>query len=370
MRTLVLSPDFPPAPGGIQLLVQRIVRNASGLHCRIVTLDTPGAAEFDKTADMDIRRSPLIPAPRPISTLGLSGKALAEAFAYRPEAVLSAHLVMSPAASVIRRALGIPVVQLFYGHEMGIKPKLARFAARNADACVAISDYTHELVEAAGAPAEKIHLIHPGVDQPVRSDASSRDERRTVLTISRMQERYKGHDTMVRAMPLVRRQVPDARWVVIGDGPLRPAITELARCTGLADDAIAFLGSVSNKTRDWWLDRAHVFAMPSRLPPAGFHGEGFGIVYLEANSHGSPVLAGAVGGALDAVVDGETGLLVDPEDHIAVADALVDLLQHPTRSQEMGRAGALRATNFSWAVAGERLAALVASTGSGTGSRR
>ncbi len=170
MRTLVLTPDFPPAPGGIQHLVHRTVSHAPGLECRVVTLATDGAAEFDRDDSLDVKRVPLLPAvPRPISTMVLNAAAVSQAATFRPQVVLSAHTVMSPGASLIRRALGVPVVQYFHGKEIGVRPRLAGFAARNADACIAVSRYTGDLVAEAGGSPAKIHLIHPGVDLPERT---------------------------------------------------------------------------------------------------------------------------------------------------------------------------------------------------------
>lgn len=359
MRTLVLTPDFPPAPGGIQHLVHRTVSHAEGLDCRILTLDTPGAEGFDRADALDVKRLRQLPVPRPISALALNGAAVAQALAFRPRVVLSAHTVMSPGASLIRKALGVPVVQYFHGKEIGVRPRLAAFAARNADACIAVSRYTKGLVAEAGGHPDKIHLIHPGVDLPEHGYNGKLAERPTVLTIARMEDRYKGHDVMVRAMSLVAARVPEAQWVVIGDGPLRAAIAELACSSGIGEDVIRFLGAVSDEERDAWLDRAHVFSMPSRMPAGGYVGEGFGIVYLEANAHHCPAVAGGVGGAVDAVLDGETGLLVDPEDHISVGNALVELLQNTERRRQMGEAGARRAEEFAWPRTAARVARLV-----------
>jgi phosphatidyl-myo-inositol dimannoside synthase len=94
--------------------------------------------------------------------------------------------------------------------------------------------------------------------------------------------------------------------------------------------------------------------MPSRLP-LDWGGEGFGIVYLEAAVHRLPSVAGNVAGARDAVVHGETGLLVDPTDHVAVADALTTLLEDPEAAERMGEAAAERATQFAWPVIARRV---------------
>ena len=358
IRTLVLTPDFPPAAGGIQLLTHRVIANAPGLRCRVVTLDVAGAADFD-AGRLEVKRVGMLPGPRPLSTLALNGVALAEAARFRPQAVLSSHLATSPAAAAIRRALRVPVVQYFHGKEVGVRPRLAGFAARNADASIAVSRYTKGLVVAAGGPEQRIRLIHPGVDLPGQWDEGQRLDRPTVLTIARMEDRYKGHDTMVRAMALVAARVPGAQWVVIGDGSLRPVIDEQARATGLGPETVRFLGAVGDAERDAWLRRAHVFAMPSRMPAGGFAGEGFGIVYLEANAHGLPAVAGAVGGALDAVVDGDTGLLVDPADHVAVGSALIELLGDPEKRRRMGAAGAARAQDFAWPRIAAQVEALI-----------
>lgn len=361
MRTLVLTPDFPPATGGIQHLVDRVVSLAPGLECRVLTVAVPGKPEPAPPPGVAVERvAPLPrPLPRPATVAKLNAVAVREALSFRPAAVLNAHIVLSPSAALIRRALGIPVVQYFYGKEIGARPGLAGFAARRADASIAISAYTRDLILAAGGPAERITLIHPGVDVG-NGRSRLRAERPTVLTIARMEDRYKGHDVMVRAMALVVSRVPGAQWVVIGDGPLRAVIAELASSTGLGEEAIRLLGAVDDEERDAWLGRADVFAMPSRMPAGGFAGEGFGIVYLEANVHGCPVVAGGVGGTLDAVVDGETGLLVDPSDHVEVADALVTLLRDRRLREEMGAAGARRAEGFAWPVAARQVAELLA----------
>ena len=189
-------------------------------------------------------------------------------------------------------------------------------------------------------------MISPGVDIPSDPTPEAPDCP-TIVTIARLEERYKGHDVMLQALPLVLAKVPDAHWVVIGEGSLRPGLEELARAHGVAH-AVSFLGAVSDGQRDLWLRRADLVAMPSRLPGGHLAGEGFGIAYLEAGAFGKPALGGCVGGARDAIVDGETGLLVDPTDPVEVAEATTRLLLDHELASKLGRAGAARARDLAW----------------------
>jgi phosphatidyl-myo-inositol dimannoside synthase len=350
-RLLIITPDFPPAPGGIQTVVHRLAALMDGFDTQVIALESEGAERFDGQGGLSVRRVR--------AAGGGAGMALLDAVAvraalrFRPQLTLSAHIVTSPAAAAIRALLGAHTVQLFYAEEIAAKPRLAAFAARRADRSIAISSYTVSLIAATGADTANVGVIAPGVDLP--DDPTPLPEPRpTCLTIARLRERYKGHDVMVRAFPLVRAKVPEAQWIVIGDGPLRHGLEELAR-SHCAADSIRFLGRVSDAERNLWLRRARLLAMPSRLPGGGLAGEGFGIVYLEAGAHGKPVVAGAVGGALDAVVDGETGLLVDPTDHVAVAEAVTQLMRDEQLAGQLGAAGARRAKDFAWQLVARRV---------------
>jgi phosphatidylinositol alpha-1,6-mannosyltransferase len=358
-RLLVLTPDFPPAYGGIQLLVRRVVENLERFEPRVVALDQDGAEEFDRSAGIGVHRTRRIPIPK-VTNAMLNVGALREARAFRPDLVLNAHIVTSPAATMLRRISGTPFVQYLHADEVAVQPRLARLGVTRAEANIAVSSYTAGLARDAGANADRVHQIPPGVDLPEPSTVA-RSDRPTVVTVARLTDRYKGHDVMIEAMLRVRAELPDAAWVVIGDGPLEKELIGFARSAGLGDTVI-FTGAVSDAERDAWLDRAHVFAMPSRLPPSGRGGEGFGIVYLEAGAHSLPVVAGNVAGAVDAVVDGETGLLVDPADPDAVAGALLELLCEPELARRLGAAGAKRAPEFTWPRIAARVEDLLVAT--------
>jgi phosphatidyl-myo-inositol dimannoside synthase len=362
-RLLILTPDYPPAPGGIQMVSERLAAGIDSFQTRVLALAEPGAAQFDRSRSTSVRRVRGSALPHAGRLAVMNAFAVREALLFRPDVTLSMHIVASPAAAAIKRALGVPVVQYFHAEEIGARARLAAFAAQRADAAIAVSGYTAELVRATGAAPAKITVIPNGVDVPAASASAPEGDpepvdRPTFLTLARIQERYKGHDVLVRALALVRAKVPDVRWVVIGDGTLRPGIEALARSYGVADSA-RFLGPVSDERRNSWLRRTHLLAMPSRLPAGGFAGEGFGIVYLEAGAYGKPVIGGNVGGAPDAILDGVTGLLVDPLDELALAEAITTLLLDRRLAGRLGAAGRRRAEEHSWPVIVARVQAVL-----------
>jgi phosphatidylinositol alpha-1,6-mannosyltransferase len=358
-RLLILTPDYPPSPGGIQVVAHRLATGLTGFATSVIAPEVPGAAAFDAESDVPTYRVRGGGALRGGRNALLNAAALAYAARVRPDVALSMHIVTSPAAAAIRAASHARTVQYFHAEELGAKPRLAAFAARRADASIAVSSYTAGLVAATGAGPARLHVIGNGTDVPAEAQTEPLPaERPTIVTVARIEERYKGHDAMLRALPLVLAKVPDAQWVVIGDGSLRAGLEALARSSGIAG-SVRFLGAVDDEERNVWLRRANVLAMPSRLPAGGFAGEGFGIAYLEAGAYGKPVVGGNVGGALDAVGDGVTGLLVDPRDTGALAQAIAKLLLDSQLAARLGAGGRARALAHSWPRVVARVEALL-----------
>jgi phosphatidylinositol alpha-1,6-mannosyltransferase len=345
-RVLVVTPDFSPGLGGIQKLMHELVSRWSRVEPRVVTLAEERAPVGDRPAEFSIRRVAVAPGmARKMAVSALNLAAFTEGFRFRPDVVLSGHLVVSPAARGLQRLRRLPYVQYLYGSEVARRPDLARFALSSANSVVAISSFTEQLALSCGARPERIVRIPPGVDS-ARSQTGATGGPSRILTISRLDERYKGQDVLIRALPLVRSRLPEARLVVIGDGDFRPYYEGLATALGVAQ-GVTFLGAADEETKCDALRSSHVFAMPSRMAADG-GGEGFGIVYLEAGVYGLPVVAGKAGGAADAVVHQETGVLVDATDHVEVADAIYGLLSQPQRAKAMGQAGAQRASAYTW----------------------
>jgi phosphatidylinositol alpha-1,6-mannosyltransferase len=361
-RVLLVTPDFPPRLGGIQRLLERLVHHRREVGYEVMAPEADGAEEWDAAQDYRIVRTKATP-NRQVDIAALNAAAVVHARRTRPDVVLAGHIVTAPAALAINRALGIPFALYLYALEVPQRPKLVAAAGRRAGAVIAISRYTAGLARDAGAPADRIHVVPPGVDLVAAGRAAADDGPPLMLTVARLHDRYKGFDVMARALPLIRARVPDAEWALVGDGRLRAEIARLADVNGMRD-AVRFCGAVDDAERDRLYDTARMFAMPSRLPP-GSAGEGFGIVYLEAGMRGVPSVAGNVGGALDAVVDGETGLLVEPTSHIAVADAASRLLGEPGLSRSLGAAATQFARRFAWPDVAARVEAVLIESAGG-----
>lgn len=343
-RVLFLTPDFPPERGGIQILAHRLVSHVRRIRPTVLAPAMAGATAFDAAAGVPVVRAGSEHLPRAVRIAAMNARGLWLGLRRRPDVVVSLHIVAGPAAIALRRLRGTPYVQYVYAREMPGRPTLARWVLRRADRVVAISEATRQIALDYGARPEALRLVPPGVD-PL-APRTRPPSGPLVLTVARLEDRYKGHDVLLRALPVVRARVPGARWAVVGDGPLRPYLEALASALGVAEH-VDFHGAVSDARRDELLAAASVFAMPSRNPPGGA-GEGFGIVFLEAAMRGLPSVAANVGGSVDAVVDGQTGLLVDPADHLDVAHALIRLLEEPEVAGHMAERGRARAQEFRW----------------------
>lgn len=369
MRLLLLAVDFPPARGGVQTMLGEL---AAGLtrsaRIRVVTPAAPGDRAWDARHAYAVRRS--LAGPGPLARLGaLQAVALDECLRHRPDVIVCGHILLGPWCRLVGAGLRVPYVALAYAYELRAprRRSIARLALRGAAHVVAISEFTGAAVRAQGVEAARVTVIHPGVDAggtPVPASPLPSSER-IILTVGRLVDDYKGHDTVLRALPLILARVPEARYVVVGDGPLRPALERLAAALDVAR-AVHFTGEVSDAERDAWYARCEVFVLAARESAADGGAEGFGIACVEAGLRGKPVVAGRSGGLPDAVHAGDTGLLVDPLDPADVAGAVVRLLLEPDLAARLGAGGRRRAVEeLSWSRATERLAGVLARAAAG-----
>jgi phosphatidylinositol alpha-1,6-mannosyltransferase len=187
--------------------------------------------------------------------------------------------------------------------------------------------------------------FRPGIDPGIVRARFGLDSGPWLLTVARLQW-HKGIDTVIKALPAVRAANPAARYVVAGEGPRRPQLEQLVRELGL-DDAVRFLGFVADDQLPALYNAVDLYVGASRYHELVM--EGFGISLVEASASGIAVVGGRSGGIPDAVRDGETGLLVDPDDPAAVAAGINRLLGDCALRQQMGAAGRRAVeTYFNW----------------------
>jgi len=229
-----------------------------------------------------------------------------------------------------------------------------------ANRILANSHYTLDRLKPYLPDQKKGDILLPGIIPPALPSPTAKkqvqrelNERNPVLvTISRIESR-KGHDKVLHALPALINDHPQLTYVIIGNGPDKPRLAGLVKELGLEEHVI-FTGAVVDEEKNAWLSQADLFVMPSRAE--GNSVEGFGLVYLEAAFFGVPSLAGQIGGAGDAVLHGETGLLCDSTSNTAVEKAIHQFLANSTFRHTLGQAAKIRVENdFLWPRAIDRL---------------
>ncbi len=232
---------------------------------------------------------------------------------------------------------------------------LVRRVLTNAMFCVANSRNTASLLSQDWkVPPHNVRLLHPGVDTsfftPAPTSEAARAElgwrgRKVVLTVGRLQRR-KGHDMLIRALPTIRQSVGNVLYAIIGDGDDRATLERLVDECGVCEH-VALMGEVDDHTLLTAYQQCDVFALPNREIDGDI--EGFGMVLLEAQSCGKPVLAGDSGGTAETMQPGVTGSIVDCREPAPLATAITELLQDGDRLIHMGqRARAWVVSQFDW----------------------
>jgi phosphatidylinositol alpha-1,6-mannosyltransferase len=266
-------------------------------------------------------------------------------------------------ARMVRFRTGIPYCCYAHGEDINIATTsrelrwLTRRVLNGASAVIASSRFARDLLlKEWGVPEERTRLIHPGVDcdyfRPAAPDAEVRrclgwEGRTVILTAGRLQKR-KGQDVMIEAVARLRGPFPNLLYAIVGDGEERQRLGEIASRLGV-ESHVQFLGEVKDAELLRCYQQCDLFALPNRA--VGKDVEGFGMVLLEAQACGRPVLAGASGGTAETMRIGETGVLVPCDRADELAAALAELLADRDKLDRMGTAGrAWVEGTFDWSV--------------------
>ena len=377
MRVLVITNDLPPRVGGIQYYVDQLCRGlvAAGDEVTVYGSSHEGAAAWDRAAPYGVvreRTSTLLPSPlvqrRALRLVEHTGAEVV---------VFGAAFPLGHMGPAIRRRTGVPYVAFTHGLEVTAVrfptgSRFLRHIGRRAGAVTYVSHWCESLLRPAFGEGPRHVMLPPAVDAAeYHAGVDGAAVRRRfgiggaplVVCVSRLVQR-KGQDQLIAALPALRDRVPGTRLMIVGGGPHRDVLEARAAAAGVAD-AVTFTGVVDDDELPAHFAAADVFAMPCRERRRGLEVEAFGIVFIQAEAVGVPVVAGNIGGVPDTLLDGETGVLVDGRDGAAVAAAVGDLLADGPRRATMGAAAArFVAEGFTWdrrtAQLRELLAAVVA----------
>ncbi len=270
--------------------------------------------------------------PRLLRSAVFAFQVCAQALKDRPDLVILSHLNLSPVACWLTSVARIPYWCIAHGVEAwGLKRRDRVRGFRAASRILAVSSYTRDRVLkeqqlSSGRVSILPNTFRPGVFRPgpktevlLRRHAIS-PNKKVILTVARLArpEKYKGYEQLVRALPQIIAAIPDAHYVLVGEGQDRERIEQLIASLRL-NHSVTLTGAVTDTELPEYYNLCDVFAMPSK-------GEGFGIVYLEALSCGKPVLAGNVDGSVHPLQNGQLGVLVNPDSVAEIAESLVAIL--------------------------------------------
>ncbi len=371
MTTLLVSEIFPPKIGGSGRWFWELYSRLPRAGYAVAAGSDPDAERIDAATDLEIDRLPLsfptrFPRPTSLGPYWRAARLLVRSVERREVRWLHAARCLPEGllAAAVARWCGIRYACFAHGEEVNLSNSELRppwhrrriYGSRelgwivgivlaNAAYLIANSDNTAAiLTERWGLPPERVHRVHPGVDTdrftPAPPAPAARERlgwgaRRVLLTVGRLQRR-KGHDVLIRSLPEIRRRVPDVLYAIVGDGEERQSLERLARRLGL-EDSVRFMGEVDDAALVDCYRQCDLFVLPNREIAGDI--EGFGLVLLEAQACGRPVVAGDSGGTRETMDPGRTGVLVACDDSRELAGRLVELLGDRSRLEAMGTAG-------------------------------
>ena len=352
-KVLLVTNDLGPRAGGIETFVLGLIEGLPKDSLIIYTSSQKGDKAFDaqlleKFGAVVIRdrAKMLLPTPR------ITRKAVKILKQQQIKNVwFGAAAPLALMAGKLRSAGASNIVALTHGHEVWwakipILKSLLKKIIKDVDHLGYLGDFTKGEIAKISNQPQKFLQIAPGIDTQHFAPKSARgdfiekyrlDGRRVIVSVGRLVHR-KGQDELVKAMPKILEQFPDAILLFVGEGPIKQMLFNSAKQLGVLPKVV-FAGRVSHHDLPDYICLGEIFAMPVRSRFSGLEVEGLGIVYLEASACGLPVIVGNSGGAVDAVLDKKTGLLVDGTKSDQIADAICELLANPERAKQMGAAG-------------------------------
>lgn len=385
MKQFLFTDRFLPHKGGSRVYYYEVCQR---LKIPVLTSREAGATEFDPSQNFKIYRhrgirtdsngmfhpkNPLlniminyIP---PLISMVFWG--FVYTLKFKPEVIHAGGVQFAGfAALVMRKLFGIPFIVYAHGEEIQASQQqrylsiYVKWLFNCANQVVANSEFTKSLLLSIGVPHHKIQIVIPGISEtyfepPVElkqvCEKYNLAEKRVILSVGRLTKR-KGHTQVLNVLDQLVEKIPNLCYVVVGKGSEYGNLKKLVSEKKLTN-YVQFTGEIDNQELHCLYHLCDIFVLANRL--LRYDVEGFGMVFLEAGAAAKPVIGGRSGGTVDAVQDGITGFLVNPENPSEIVDKINYFLDNPFVSQQMGVAGKNWAKLFLWSKQIEKIDLLV-----------
>jgi phosphatidylinositol alpha-1,6-mannosyltransferase len=358
-KVLVLTENFPPISGGSGRWFWELYSRLPKEQYLILADDIQGAVEFDKTHQLNILRMPL--KSKEWGFKSSSGLKFYWRVFWQIRKIIKQHQIThihcgrviheGVTAWLLKLITGTPYLCYVHGEDVetaatsGEHNLMVKQVCKHADLLICNSHNSANIVKRLHyAGDDKIQVLHPGVDAslfvPAVSDEAFKQHmawqgRKVIITVGRLQER-KGQDMMLRATALLKNQFPEILYAVIGRGECLESLKALTAELNL-NDHVQFLTDVSDAQMIQCYQQSDIFILPNRT--IGNDIEGFGMVLVEAQACGKPVIAGDSGGTKETMLLNQSGFVIDCTDEKLISKTVATLLSDPAGSNEMGKVG-------------------------------
>src|SRR3989344_2279099 len=377
-KTLLITLDFPPNFGGVAAYYYHFCRNLPPDKIVVLAPEQIGAKNFDRLNRFPVIRKKILKQFPQTWPKGMAGvlklaatikwlsliKSINQIIkSHQVEQIIAGQVLPIGTLALLNfRRRKMPY--LIFAHGLDIllpqkylrKKTLLKKILNQAKTVVANSHFTKDEVIKLGVSSEKIIVVNPCPAIMPEMAAEPRmnqlrkeldlNNKKILLTVGRLVER-KGHDFVIKSLPKIIKAAPNVFYLIVGDGPERQRLQTLVNELSLAD-YVKFVGRASENDLACFYSLCDIFIMPARELANG-DVEGFGIVYLEANLFGKPVIGGRSGGVGEAIIGGKTGLLGNPLNQVEITKAAIHLFTDDAYAQRLGLQGLERVSNeFDW----------------------
>lgn len=360
-KSLLITLDFPPQKGGVANYLANISKNISANKIVVLANKHEQAPSFDSQQDYKIIRKNLYYKnfwPHWLKIYFIAKEIIKKE---KTQQIIISHILP---IGYITLLLNKPFFTILHGYDILLAQKSIwkkiwlKLILKKSKHIIVNSNFTKEQVLKAKIKPNKITILYPCPNiaannlKPSKSQIIKKelnlDNKKILISVGRLTKR-KGYDKVIESLPAVIKEIPNLIYLIIGEGEYKNELEKQAEQLQIRGNLI-FLENISNTNLPYYYDLADIFIMPSRIENKT-DVEGFGIVYLEANLFAKPVIAGQSGGVADAVIDNQTGILVDPQNCSAISQAILKLFRNQNLMNKLGVQGQKRVKKeFQWPI--------------------